>query len=110
MSWLLVGLIPGLLMVATFGLQRVESSLSRDTVSAADVAAFLDHAKANGVGGRSGTEPQPPVRGFAPRMSVPLTALGESVGEHPPGPLPTPRYLVPHPNTEFHQTRHADRV
>ncbi|MDZ4268678.1 MAG: hypothetical protein U1D00_23825, partial [Mycobacterium sp.] len=38
MSWLLVALIPGLLMLATFGLERVESSLRRDSITAADVA------------------------------------------------------------------------
>jgi hypothetical protein len=43
---LLVALIPGLLMVATFGLQRIESGLNPDTVSATDVAKFLDQAEA----------------------------------------------------------------
>ncbi len=49
MSWLLVALIPGLLMMATFALERLETSLSRDTVSASDVAAFLDQAEADDV-------------------------------------------------------------
>ena len=44
MSWLLVALIPGLLIVVTFGLQRVEAGLNRDTVSATDVAKFFEHA------------------------------------------------------------------
>jgi hypothetical protein len=43
---LLVALIPGLLMLATFGLERLETGLNRDTVSAADVAEFLDQAEA----------------------------------------------------------------
>ncbi|MGV0802403.1 hypothetical protein ABQF26_35860, partial [Mycolicibacterium elephantis] len=34
MSWLLVGLIPGLLMLATLGLDRLEAGLDRGTVSA----------------------------------------------------------------------------
>ncbi|MET0995563.1 MAG: hypothetical protein ABWY20_16420, partial [Mycobacterium sp.] len=38
MSWLLVAFIPGLLMLATFGLERLETGLNRDTVSATDVA------------------------------------------------------------------------
>ena len=49
MSWLFVVLIPGLLMLATFGLQRLESGLDRDTVSATDVAEFLDQAQADDV-------------------------------------------------------------
>ena len=36
-------------MLATFGLQRLESSLNHDTVSASDVAEFLDHAEADDV-------------------------------------------------------------
>ena len=45
MSWLLVALIPGLLMLATFGLERLESGLRRDIVSATDVAKFLEQAE-----------------------------------------------------------------
>lgn len=36
-------------MLATFGLQRLESSLEHRTVSAADVAEFLDQAQADDV-------------------------------------------------------------
>jgi hypothetical protein len=46
---LLVALIPGLLMMATFALERLETGLSRDTVSASDVATFLDQAEADDV-------------------------------------------------------------
>lgn len=49
MSWLLAAFIPALLMLATFGLQRLESSLDDDTVSASDVADFLEQAKADDV-------------------------------------------------------------
>ena len=48
-SWLLVAFIPGLLMLATFGLERLESGLDGDTVSAADVAEFLEQARADDV-------------------------------------------------------------
>jgi hypothetical protein len=48
-SWLLAAFIPALLMLATFGLQRLESSLEDDTVSASDVAEFLDQAEADDV-------------------------------------------------------------
>lgn len=45
MSWLFVAVIPGLLMLATFGLQRVESRLNRDCVGATDVAEFFAQAR-----------------------------------------------------------------
>jgi len=44
-SWLLVALTPGLLMLATFGLQRLESGLENDTLTASDVAEFLEQAE-----------------------------------------------------------------
>jgi hypothetical protein len=44
-SWLFVASIPALLMLATFGLERLESSLSHDCVDAADVAEFLAQAQ-----------------------------------------------------------------
>jgi hypothetical protein len=45
-SWLLVACIPALLMLATLGLGRLEKSLAHDTVTANDVAEFLDQAEA----------------------------------------------------------------
>ncbi|MGB9225129.1 hypothetical protein [Mycobacterium sp.] len=45
-SWLLVACVPGLLMLATLGLGRLEKSLAHDTVTANDVAEFLDQAEA----------------------------------------------------------------
>jgi hypothetical protein len=45
-SWLLVACVPGLLMLATLGLGRLERELSADTVSATDVDEFLEHAEA----------------------------------------------------------------
>ncbi len=45
-SWLLVACVPGLLMLATLGLGRLESELAHDTVSATDVDEFLEHAEA----------------------------------------------------------------
>ena len=45
MSWLFVALIPGLLMLAAVGLERLESSLNRGAVGAAEVAEFLARAQ-----------------------------------------------------------------
>jgi hypothetical protein len=44
-SWLLVAFIPALLMLATFGLERLESRLGREAVRAADVVEFLAQAQ-----------------------------------------------------------------
>ena len=44
-SWLLVACVPGLLMLATLGLGRLERELSNDTVTVTDVADFLEHAE-----------------------------------------------------------------
>ncbi len=46
MSWLIVALVPALLMLATFGLSRLETRLIPDTVTASDVAQFLLQAEA----------------------------------------------------------------
>jgi len=44
-SWLLVAFTPGLLMLATFGLERLEAGLEKDTVTASDVEEFLQQAE-----------------------------------------------------------------
>lgn len=46
MSWLLVACVPGLLMLGTLGLGRLEKELAHDTVTATDVAEFLENAEA----------------------------------------------------------------
>jgi hypothetical protein len=45
-SWLLVACVPGLLMLATLGLGRLEKELTTGTVTATDVDEFLEHAEA----------------------------------------------------------------
>jgi len=107
---LLAAFIPALLMLVTFGLQRLESSLEDDTVSAADVAEFLDQADHDDVHtlAREG-------------MARALDGLHQRLGErdwplHEPTParelasLPN-RMVVPHrANPEFRPTPHANRV
>jgi hypothetical protein len=87
-SWLFVALIPGLLMLATLGLQRLESTLNRGCVAAADVAEFLAQA-------------EPPDMRRLARDGMPeaLDCLRR-------------RRLVVHTvvNPQFRQTRHADSV
>jgi hypothetical protein len=107
---LLAAFIPALLMLATFGLQRLESSLDDDTVSASDVAEFLDQAEADDVNtlAREG-------------MGRALDDMHQRLGDRdwpPEAPsavrdlasLPN-RLYVPHgSNPEFQPTRHANRV
>jgi hypothetical protein len=109
-SWLLAAFIPALLMLATFGLQRLESSLNNDTVSAADVAEFLDQAEPDDVNtlAREG-------------MSSALDSLHQRLGERDwpfdgrttardmPS-LPNRLYVHHRSNPEFQPTRHANRV
>jgi hypothetical protein len=106
-SWLLVAFIPGLLMLATFGLGRLEASLDGDTVSPADVTAFLEQAKADCAkpAARTGQEETYPlsddeyVHGYRARVftdsarDLPVRVLTHSAS-----------------NKEFQPTRHAFRV
>src|SRR5262245_33019371 len=125
-SWLLVACIPGLLMLATFGLGRLEMVLARDTVTATDVAESLDQAEAVDVrmlarkgmpealeclhrhqAQRLAELPPAGSRGGAhhaePILATDLAGFGE------PG-LPT-RIHTPSPaNPQFTATRHVNRV
>ncbi|KWX23271.1 MULTISPECIES: hypothetical protein [Mycolicibacterium] len=83
MSWLLVALIPGLLMLATFGLDRLEAGLARERTPARGVQ----------------RRPQPP-----PAVVQTLPADLDSDR------LPTLRYVEHTINPEFRATRHANRV
>lgn len=94
-------------MLATFGLDRLESGLDDDTVSPADVTAFLEQAKADCA--------KPAARRKA-IQSYELLDDGyddvcrESVFTNSARRLPT-RVIIPHDsNTEFRTTRHAFRV
>jgi hypothetical protein len=112
-SWLLVGFIPGLLMLATFGLQRLESGLDSDTVSAADVAEFLEQARADDVrtlardgmpGALNGMH-----RRLQERIPEPELATRYIIDDDWSN-LPTPLYVDNVANTEFQPSPHANRV
>ncbi|MEW5810804.1 MAG: hypothetical protein AB1925_15255 [Actinomycetota bacterium] len=110
MSWLLVALIPGLLMLATFGLERVEAGLRQQTISASDVADFLNQAEASDVDAlvRDGLDTaisdqnrrreEREVATAAPTRGATVTGL--------PTTTPFPHRL----NNGFQQTRHANPV
>ncbi|KAA1251132.1 hypothetical protein F0Q45_06035 [Mycobacterium simiae] len=59
-SWLLVACIPALLMLTTLGLERLERTLADDTLTASDVALFLEHAQPVDVHTLALTEAPPP--------------------------------------------------
>ncbi|ADU01342.1 MULTISPECIES: hypothetical protein [Mycolicibacterium] len=103
MSWLFVALVPGLLMMATFGLERVEAGLRRDAFSPADVGRLLDAEVGRGERRiRSHPQALPTANG--------RRGNGRIVEPVPTPDLPTPQYLQHLANTEFRQTRHANRV
>ncbi len=110
MSWLLVALIPGLLMMATFALERLETSLSRDTVSASDVAAFLDQAEADDVNTLARDGMSRALDGQHRR----LNGQGSKHNDKTPAPdgerLPTRVLVHSAANPEFQRTRQPNRV
>jgi hypothetical protein len=109
-SWLLVALIPGLLMMATFALERLETTLSRDTVTASDVAAFLEQAEADDVNTLARDGMSRALDGQHRRLNGQgskrngRTAVADSAG------LPTQVYVHSAINPEFQRTRQPNRV
>jgi hypothetical protein len=100
---LLVACIPALLMLATFGLERLESALVRDPGNEAEVAEFLQQAALRDAPrpARNGAAPRPRERA-EPAGTLP-TRLAE-VG------LPTRVYTPQLANPQFQPTQHANRV
>jgi hypothetical protein len=124
---LFVTLIPGLLMMATFGLGRLEAGLADDTVTARDVAEFLEQAEPVDVStlAREGmpealnclhrrrTErviDEPTARpGRVEPPADPLMTATYVFAAEEPGFL-TPRHKHSRANQQFGPPRHADRV
>lgn len=106
-------LIPGLLMLATMGLQRLESSLNGDAVSATDVTEFLDHAQAHDV--RTLVREGMPEaldgmhRRLRDRVCEPEIAKLYLTDDEWSD-LPTPHDTDKVANTGFRPSRHANRV
>jgi hypothetical protein len=112
-SWLLVVLIPGLLMLATFGLERLESGLDRDTVSATDVAQFLQQARADDVRTLVREGMPEALDGMHRRMqegACEPTIAKAYITDEEWSNLPTPLYADNRANTEFQPSQHAFRV
>jgi hypothetical protein len=125
-SWLLVAFIPGLLMLATFGLDRLEAGLSTNTVTASDVAEFLEQAEPvdmrtlarDGMPqaldclhrriGRISDELTHRPDAAEPATDPLLGAALISAARQPV--LPGQRYNHSRPNRQFGPPRHANRV
>jgi hypothetical protein len=107
---LLVALIPGLLMLATFGLERLESGLNRDTVSATDVAKFLEQAEADDVNTLARDGMSRALDCMAQRLHERESTISGFAAGDPTSGLPTRLYVHHRANPEFRPTRHANRV
>jgi hypothetical protein len=103
---LLVAFIPGLLMLATFGLDRLEANLDGDTVSPEDVAALVEQAKADCA--RPAARPDDHIIDDA--YDTYDTWLDEPPLAERPSDLPSRIYVHHGGNPEFRPTRQADRV
>jgi hypothetical protein len=110
---LLVAFIPGLLMLATFGLERLESGLDRDTVSATDVAEFLEQAQAVDVRTLARDGMPEALDGMHRRLQERVSepeVVTTYIIEDDWSSLPTPLDAGNRANTEFQQYPHAYRV
>jgi hypothetical protein len=107
---LLAAFIPGLLMLATFGLQRLESSLEDDAVSASDVAEFLEQAEPDDVNTLAREGMGPALDGLHQRLGERAWPVDGGSGAVDMASLPTRLYALHRSNPEFQPTRHANRV
>ena len=106
MSWLLVAFIPGLLMLATFGLDRIEARLADDAEPEDDLTALLELVKAEAPR-RPLTAPDAGPPGTLPHREVRCDPYAVAQSE---AYLPTRVYVHHSANPQFQPTRQADRV
>jgi hypothetical protein len=94
-------------MLATFGLSRLEASLDGDTVSPADVTAFLEQAKADCAKPAASTrhEETYPLGDDEYVLGYRVRVVADSARD-----LPVRVLTHSGSNTEFQPTRHAFRV
>lgn len=99
MTWLLAVCVPGLLMLSTFALQRLEEALQTDRTAADDVTEYLERAA-------KAAPPQAPPR---PETQHQRVEVHSRLSDDEPG-LPTRPFAHARPNTQFHRTQYANRV
>ncbi len=118
--------VPALMMLATFGLGRLEARLANDSVTAKDVAEFLEQAEADDVStlAREGMPEalnhmhrrrgdritDPPVASVSrnKHYADPFYRAAFAIAEEPG--LPTRRHRHSRANPQFSPTRHANPV
>lgn len=99
MTWLLAVCVPGLLMLSTFGLQRLEETLRVDRAPADEVTEYLERTAKTPV-----AQAQPRAEIAARPVEVPSRRNDDEPG------LPTRTYAHASPNPQFHRTQYANRV
>jgi hypothetical protein len=97
-------------MLATFGLQRLESALDDNAVSASDVAEFLEQAETDDVNTLAREGIGRALDGMHQRLGERDWPLDRRSGAVDMASLPTRLYMHHGSNTEFQPTRHANRV
>jgi hypothetical protein len=107
---LLAAFVPVLLMLATFGLQQLESRLGDDSVSASDVAEFLDEAEADDVNTLAREGMGPALDGLHQRLGERDWPFDGKTPVRDTAGWPSRPYTHHRPNPEFRPTRHANRV
>jgi hypothetical protein len=101
---LLAAFVPALLMLATFGLERLESSLTRDSVATADRPDFLQQSQ-------TGEVKTPSRNGAGQALDGRHRLRYERSAVSVDGPsLPTRVYAHHRSNPQFQAPQHADRV
>lgn len=107
---MLAVLVPGLLMLATFGLERLEAALARDPDATADVPEFVQQAESE----RAKSLAQEAVyreTDAQHHLSQDRSSAAQSYAVGFDGPsLPTRAYVHHRPNPQFQAPRQADRV
>ncbi|WP_445167384.1 hypothetical protein ACTXG7_26855 [Mycolicibacterium sp. Dal123E01] len=99
MTWLLAVCVPGLLMLSTFALQRVEEALRVDLNTTDEVTEYLERVA------KPAVTPAPPRAEITQRRpEVPSLLSHDEPG------LPTRSYVHAGPNPQFHRTQYANRV
>jgi hypothetical protein len=105
-SWLFVVFIPGLLMLAAFGLERLEDRLGQSSVGAAEVDEFLALADPTDVTRLARDGMSEALESCQRRRMSRLGPVRELAGYS----RAFPPYVHPRPIPQFRQTRHADSV
>ncbi|CAN5707040.1 hypothetical protein BH09ACT8_BH09ACT8_44220 [soil metagenome] len=109
-SWLLAACVPGLLMLATFGLQRLEAGITDDAADSANPLATMLEAAAprKELPRRAATRRPDPVFPRVPPLRTTCATVSDTIYDEPG--LPTRHYVTANANPEFRATPHANRV